>query len=187
MATFSPARTSSVVLKNFLLLSLVLTIKMHTSQWKNHCACSKHARKKLSIGVDLKYSREFSNRNLFEKTYEHQKESSLSWTCLHYWHSTDQPSSFNPLMLKICGDVELNPGPIHYPCKDCGKSVRNNQNAILCSECNNYYWFHIKCLKMSSAIIKFYLKHPSFDRTYSSCELPNFSDLFFADEEDLVD
>ena len=45
----------------------------------------------------------------------------------------------------------------------------------------------MKCLKMSSAIIKFYLKHPNLVRTCSSCSLPNFSDLFFADEEDLVD
>ena len=84
-------------------------------------------------------------------------------------------------MLKMCGDVESNPGSINYPCKDCSKNVRNNQNAILCSECN--YWFHMKCLKMSSSIINFYLKHAGLD----SWALPNFSDSFFADEEDLVD
>ena len=32
-----------------------------------------------------------------------------------------------------------------------------------------------------------YLKHPGLDWTCSSCTLPNFSDSFFADEEDLVD
>ena len=75
--------------------------------------------------------------------------------------------------------------PLNYPCKDCGKNVPNNQNAILCSECN--YWFHMKCLKMSSSNIKFYLNHPSLDWTCCFCALANLSDSLFPDEMDLTD
>ena len=46
-----------------------------------------------------------------------------------------------------CGDIHLNPGPIKFPCKECGKSVRNNQNAMLCSECG--LCIHAKCLNIS--------------------------------------
>ena len=48
-------------------------------------------------------------------------------------HSTDERSSFNIQRLERCGDIHLNPGPIKLPCKECEKSVRNNQNATLCS------------------------------------------------------
>ena len=54
-------------------------------------------------------------------------------------------------LIAVSGDVELNPGPgkettrtntntkekkhrCKYPCRDCLKPVRNNQNTILCTE-----------------------------------------------------
>ncbi|KAK2559569.1 Vacuolar protein sorting-associated protein 4B [Acropora cervicornis] len=49
----------------------------------------------------------------------------------------------------ICGDVESNPGPrsqvaVKFPCKQCGKAVRINQDAFLCEDCDT--WAHRKCL-----------------------------------------
>ena len=50
-------------------------------------------------------------------------------------HSTGGQSWFNIQRLTLSGDIHLNPGPIKFPSKECGKSVRSNQNAILCSDC----------------------------------------------------
>lgn len=46
------------------------------------------------------------------------------------------------------GDIDKNPGPMEkkrttkYPCKECGKGVCSNQDALLCVECN--VWPHAK-------------------------------------------
>ena len=84
----------------------------------------------------------------------------------------------------ISGDIEINPGPKQasprYPCKECGKNVRNNQNAILCMTCCT--WSHVKCLRMSITNFQYYLSHPSIDWTCNYCALPNFSDSFFHNE-----
>lgn len=50
-------------------------------------------------------------------------------------------STFQVQRLLISGDVSPNPGPkrkstTKYPCGECSKPVRRNQNAILCAECN---------------------------------------------------
>lgn len=45
------------------------------------------------------------------------------------------------------GDIETNPGPVSklkYPCKECQKNVRSNQDAILCTDCD--IWSHAKCI-----------------------------------------
>ena len=54
-------------------------------------------------------------------------------------------SSFNLVRdFLVCGDIQANPGPRKtkpspkYPCTECGKAVRNNQDAILCAGCNKW-------------------------------------------------
>ena len=56
-----------------------------------------------------------------------------------------------------------------YPCKECGKGVRSNQDALLCVECN--VWSHAKCINLSKADFKYYLDHPDLDWTCSLCFL----------------
>ena len=47
------------------------------------------------------------------------------------------------LVLILSGDINLNPGPIIYPCSICGVPVKSNQKAILCDGCD--LWTHIRC------------------------------------------
>ena len=46
-------------------------------------------------------------------------------------------------LLLLAGDVELNPGPVRFPCTVCQKPVKCNQRGIQCSICDN--WTHAKC------------------------------------------
>ena len=87
-----------------------------------------------------------------------RRESFLSCRALH---STDGRSWFNIQRLVLSGDIHLNPGPTKFPCKECGKSVRKNQNAVLCSECG--FWIHATCLNMSSSAFKYLLDRPTID------------------------
>ena len=73
------------------------------------------------------------------------------------------------------GDIHKNPGPTEkrtpkYPCKECGKGVRSNQDALLCTECN--VWSHAKCINLSKAGFKYYLDYPDIEWTCSLCSLP---------------
>ena len=45
-----------------------------------------------------------------------------------------------------------------YPCDDCLKPVRNNQNAILCTECTQ--WYHIRCTGISLKLFQSYYLTP---------------------------
>ena len=40
------------------------------------------------------------------------------------------------LILALSGDIEMNPGPVAYPCTVCSNPVKKNQRAILCSTCD---------------------------------------------------
>ena len=53
-------------------------------------------------------------------------------------------------VLLLSGDVQLNPGPIRYPCgvEACGKPVKSNQKGIQCDGC--FSWFHTKCIKFEN-------------------------------------
>ncbi|PFX21740.1 Neuroendocrine convertase 1 [Stylophora pistillata] len=91
-------------------------------------------------------------------------------------------STFQAQRLLISGDVSPNSSPrrksTKYPCGECSKSVRSNQDAILCSECNT--WSHARCLNMSNWTLQYYLNNPSVDWICSFCALPKFSDSFFS-------
>lgn len=99
-------------------------------------------------------------------------------------------SSFQLSRLALCGDIQTNPGPRQqsapkYPCKECGKNVRNNQDAILCSECS--IWSHAKCLKISNATFQYYFNNPTIDWICSLCSLPCPGKSFFEDEVENIE
>ena len=84
-----------------------------------------------------------------------------TFTLIRMPHNTGATSSFQ-LQLKS-GDIHPNPGPkkgstTKYPCGECQCNVRNNQDAILCVECQR--WFHARCINMSKLTFKYYLKSP---------------------------
>lgn len=64
-----------------------------------------------------------------------------------------------------------------YPCSECQKAVRNNQDAILCATCGN--WSHAKCLNMSRTTFQYYLDQPDIEWTCPACALPQLTDSFF--------
>lgn len=63
---------------------------------------------------------------------------------LQYTSKAD--SSFQIERHILSGDISPNPGPgkkscePKYPCKECGKQVKSNQDAMLCSSCG--MWSH---------------------------------------------
>ena len=90
-------------------------------------------------------------------------------------HSTKARSSFQIERIVLSGDIQLNPGPTgkrdpKYPCKECSKGVRANQNAILCAGCN--VWSHASCLGLTNLTFKHYLDNPENDWVCRLCSLP---------------
>ena len=75
------------------------------------------------------------------------------------------------VLLVLSGDIESNPGPVRYPCTMCNESVRRNQRAILCSECDG--WTHAKCCGVSQAEHQTLSKR--FDNTWlcPGCTMPD--------------
>ena len=64
-------------------------------------------------------------------------------------HMVNGTSSFQLDWIALSGDVYPQPGPavnVKYPCKECQRNVRLNQNAILCANCKT--WSHGKCLRL---------------------------------------
>ena len=103
-----------------------------------------------------------------------------TFTVLKVPHNTGAISSFQ-LRLKS-GDIHPNPGPakrktVKHPCGECLCNVRNNQDAILCGECQR--WFHAKCINMGKATFKYYLENYSLPWTCLFCSLPKLNDSFF--------
>ena len=99
-------------------------------------------------------------------------------------YSTDERRWFNIQWLECSGDIHPNPGPIKFPCKECQKSVWNNQNALLCSECD--FWTYAKCLNMSTSAFKYYLERPEVDWTCPLCSLPRLRDSFFLEDKEMM-
>ena len=55
------------------------------------------------------------------------------------------------IMLLMCSDVEMNPGPVNdsiYPCGYCELQVGWSRGALCCDSC--YLWYHKTCLSMAS-------------------------------------
>ena len=58
-----------------------------------------------------------------------------------------KPKSFWSILLLLSGDVKINPGPVTFPCGDCGRAVASNHRGICCDTCNK--WFHIRCANIT--------------------------------------
>ena len=100
-------------------------------------------------------------------------------------YSVNGTSSFQSPRIVLGGDIQTNPGPNikrtpRYPCRECAKNVRSNQDAILCVKCN--YWTHAKCLGLTKQQFKYYLDHPDIDWICVMCSLP-FVDADFSLED----
>lgn len=74
-------------------------------------------------------------------------------------YDVDGARSFH--LIKLSGDIHPNPGPpkrgIKYPCGECHRNVRSNQDSILCSDCHR--WFHVKCIGMRKHIFNYLEQH----------------------------
>ena len=58
-----------------------------------------------------------------------------------------KPKSFWSILLLLSGDVKINPGPVTFPCGNCGRAVASNHRGICCDTCNK--WFHIRCANIT--------------------------------------
>ena len=80
-------------------------------------------------------------------------------------------------------DIETNPGPIRFPCGECQKPVRSNQDGIACDNCE--HWYHRKCINMSKTLYNAQTSITPWMCFY--CGIPNFSSsLFTSISADLV-
>ena len=92
-------------------------------------------------------------------TYRYRKQRGSVYLHSKVSYTVKGSSTFQVSRIPLCGDVATNPGPseniaARFPCKDCGRTVRRNQGAILCAECK--YWFHAKCLQLSKVYFRCY-------------------------------
>ena len=81
-------------------------------------------------------------------------------------HDTWRQYTWNlSVLLPLSGDIQLNPGPICYPCGVCKKK------AVSCDlyEC----WFHIKCANLSANHYSYLCEQVDFNRQCSSCLFSN--------------
>ena len=105
------------------------------------------------------------------------------------FYTANGVSSFQFDRIILCGDVHPQPGPtvkrnVKYPCKECGKSVRSNQDAILCAQCK--IWTHAKCIGISKETFKHYLDNPNIDWPCGWRNLPfPFNDVDYYSEEEV--
>ena len=84
---------------------------------------------------------------------------------------------FTLSLLRLCGDISLNPGPLRYPFEICGQAVRKTRNAITCKECS--VWFYQACSYIKNFNFKTLEKHPSYVRSCCNCGLTSFSSSMF--------
>ena len=72
----------------------------------------------------------------------------------------------------------MNPGPKTPKdlCQICGKSVRWNQQAVACDQCNK--WYHVNCMQMATPVY-IALSNPDASWICCSCGLTNFESSFF--------
>lgn len=58
----------------------------------------------------------------------------------------------------------------NYPCNECYKNVRSNQDALLCAVCTT--WTHATCVGLTKETFKHYLAFSDVDWSCSWCNLP---------------
>lgn len=103
--------------------------------------------------------------------------------CLYYSNTT---ATTQFALLKLSGNVEVNPGPSEAEsgkvvCLVCKNTLRKNHNGIKCSSCSGMS--HAKCSGLSTKALRCYREfHASWYCT--ACTLPQFSDSFFEESSD---
>ena len=94
--------------------------------------------------------------------------------------------SYNCLIL-LSGDIEINPGPVRYPCTSCKKSVTKNQKGTSCNCCG--LWSHKKCENLTDQQYKLLLNTPKNEYYYicNSCQIKNINsnDSFVEDPNEI--
>lgn len=96
------------------------------------------------------------------------------------YHNCIPPDPYCYWLLILAGDVELNPGPIKYPCTVCKKAVRSNQRGISCDGCE--LWTHTRCCRVPEGEYQRLASLGTFTWRCPSCictELP-FSDSSYS-------
>ena len=78
------------------------------------------------------------------------------------------------LLLSTSKYIELNPGPVKYPCQICNKAVKWTTPGVCCDSCDG--WYHESCMGMNSAVYSG-LENVSWYCCKSG--LPNFSTTLF--------
>ena len=51
---------------------------------------------------------------------------------------------FFQLLLILSGDIQVQLGPVKFPCGICARPVASNHRVLQCDRCD--YWCHIKCV-----------------------------------------
>ena len=99
----------------------------------------------VSSGLDVKH---FPSRNS-GSSRKYLRESCVppSWKCVIGLKLGNITVSAAYVVL-LAGDVMTNPGPVKDPCVVCHKGCRQNQKAIQCDSCDE--WFHAKCINMKT-------------------------------------
>ena len=107
----------------------------------------------LALWADINQNCDYKKNDTSHSELEYRSRQfslrQFTQVCLDY-KSSDKGFSH-----MLSGDISPNPGPgkksckPKYPCKECGKQVKSNQDAILCSSCG--MWSHAKCLHMTKA------------------------------------
>ena len=93
----------------------------------------------LSTAFDIDENRD----KILEETYIY----SSVWIYSKHGRMVVKPTGgyFRVLLLLICGDVEICPGPrTSTKCRLCLKTVRRNQENVCCVNCKES--FHLKCV-----------------------------------------
>lgn len=85
--------------------------------------------------------------------------------------------------LLLAGDIEINPGPVKYPCGSCSRPVKSNQKAVLCDSCN--LWVHNTCSGLSDQMYHIFQNSSNCVWICPNCGIPSFSSSFF-DSSDLT-
>ena len=89
---------------------------------------------KLSVGVHQIWLN-------IKPIYGSHRRSKFGKAQVNYYPNSTATFNIN---LNVCGDIEVNPGPVKDPCGKCSRPVKCNQRSLLCEDCN-LYW-HQKCI-----------------------------------------